>query len=75
MTDTAQSAPAPREAGFFRTTFDFFRSDSIVARVIVLAALLLALEVPLSLVDGVIADRLGRGGRDLGWIGTIRNRS
>jgi inner membrane protein len=66
MTDAAARAeadpppprlPASTNPGFFRLAHDYLSNGNLIARALLLAALTLALEIPLGLVGGVIADR------------------
>ena len=63
MTDTAAPpTPAPpvppaNEPGLLRIAYDYLAAGGLVTRVLLLAALTLVLEIPLGMVDGVVADR------------------
>ncbi|MBS0223539.1 MAG: cell envelope integrity protein CreD [Proteobacteria bacterium] len=52
-------APAPTsdQTGFFRLAFNYLTGNSLVARALLLAAVTLLLQVPLNLVNGIVADR------------------
>ena len=62
MTDAAAPPPAPPFPAAdgpnpFRVVYGYLSGRSLLARALLLAVLTLALEIPLGLVGGVIADR------------------
>jgi inner membrane protein len=56
MTDAPSPSPSS-SPGVFRLAFERLSGSSLVTRAVVLAVLTLLLKIPLSMVDGVIADR------------------
>jgi inner membrane protein len=56
MTDAPSPSP-PSSSSIFRLAFERVSGSNLVNRAVVLAVLTLLLKIPLSMVDGVIADR------------------
>lgn len=57
MSDTASPALPSAQPGLFRLAFDYLTGSSLVARALLLAAVTLLLQVPLNLVNSIVADR------------------
>jgi inner membrane protein len=51
------ASPSPKEPGLLLTIYRYLMAGSLPARAVIMAALTLALTVPLGLIGGVIADR------------------